>query len=272
MAVTETLETTLQADFFQFYVGTTEDWGGDDLVPDGVDGLGYEWRLWSKGRFAYVGTGGQHPVVALTVEVHDAPPGEPGPEWDHVVSTSISSDGALGLWNWDINGGPPPASVALAAGTWRLRVHWADLASSDGPDPESLMMQFWSEPWSETTLDRCWEPWAMPAPTDRSSDGRRQIEPWQGTTSDLRFEPVGGWSDPFEIRPLPGGGEVYRYDRLYRNPSEDTWWLEGREVRPVLREVTTAEAAVLMAEPDFVRIAEESLQALRDFRARSQER
>lgn len=101
------MSTTLQADFFQFYVGTTED-GGDDLVPDGVDGLGYEWRLWSKGRFAYVGTGGQHPVVALTVEVHDAPPGEPGPEWDHVVSTSISSDGALGLWNWDINGGPPP--------------------------------------------------------------------------------------------------------------------------------------------------------------------
>lgn len=77
---------------------------------------------------------------------------------------------------------------------------------------------------------------------------------------------------PSRSGPSREAAQVYRYDWLYRNPSEDTWWLEGREVRPVLREVTTAEAAVLMAEPDFVRIAEESLQALRDFRARSQER
>ncbi len=272
MAVTETLEVTLQADFFQFYVGTTEEWGGDDWAADGVDGLGYEWRLWSKGRFAYVGTGGQHPVVALTVEVHDAPPREAGPEWDHVASTSIASDGAVGLWNWDIAGEPPPASVALAAGTWRMRVHWADLASSDGPDPEHLTMQFWPEPWSETTLDRCWDPWAMPAPTDTSADGRRQIEPWQDSESDHRFEPVGGWGERSTVRPLPGGGEVRRYGRLYRNPSEGTWWLEGHEVREVLREVSGAEAEALMAEPGFNRITEDSLQALRDFRARSHER
>lgn len=267
MAVVQALDVTLQADFFQFSVCSGGDWAGDQ-----VDGLGYEWRLWSRGGFAYVGTGGQHPVVALTVEVHDVPPAAPGPGWDHVVSTSIESDGSIGLWNWDVLPGPPPASVDAPAGSWRMRVLWAGLASSDGPDPEHVTVQLWPAPWSETTLDRCWEPWVMPAPTDRSADGRRQIEPWQGSESDHRFEPVGGWRDGSGGRPLPGGGEVGRYNRLYRNPAEATWWLEGREVRQVLREVTDAEAAALMAEPGFVRLPEESLEALRAFRARQRER
>lgn len=269
MAVTETIQTTVQADFFQFFVTGV---GDNDPWPfHMVDGFGYEWRLWSTGGFAYVGTGGQHAVVELTVEVHDAAPGEAGLEWDHVASTSLESDGAVELRHWDPPPTPPAASLDLAPGSWRMRVHWADLAAADGPAPETVMIQLWPAPWTETTLDRCWEPWWRPEQSDTSPDGRRQIEPWVSDGKDGRFEPVGGRGGA-EAVPLPGGGEIGRYARAMRDPAEGTWWVEGSDVRQVLREVTKAEAQAVMAEPAFVRIPEDVLAEWRENRGAPRDR
>ncbi len=51
-----------------------------------------------------------------------------------------------------------------------------------------------------------------------------------------------------------------------RDPVEDSWWVEGHDVREVPREVTKAEAQAVMAEPTFHRIPEEVLAEWRDRR------
>ena len=278
MAVIETAEAELQADFFQVYVNGSDDW--DDT---GVDGLGYEWRLWSRGSFAYVGTGGQHPLVRVAVEVHDAHPGDPGPEWDHVASTSVDCTGTLGFFHWDVDlAAPPPASVQLEPGSWRMRVHWADLVAADGGDPESLRIQVWRAPWSETTLDRCFGPWLVPAPTDVSPDGRRQVE--VGDQIQLRcahLEPVGSFEPPAPTAetgwrraypPMPGGGASSRCHDLKRDQDEGSWWVSGVDVRETVREVSPDEAAALQADPHFVPIPADHLAAWREHRARQRER
>ena len=247
MAVIERHTAVVQADYGQFYLQSGEEWLSE-MVPS----FGIERHLWSSGGFASVFTAGQFPRVELEVEVHDRPPGEPGPTFDHVVSTSLESVGTLKLLSWDPPVEGPDAEIDLAPGTWRLRVNWSDVerADIDPGAPEALLLQLWREPWSDPTVERWWGPWRRPDPVDVSPDGLRQIEGFENFEGPMRdLRPVGGFGHPFPPLPRRTGTSVYS---LFQSPADGSWWVHAQDGRALLREIPTDDASALRSLPSFV--------------------
>lgn len=241
-------EGTVEPDYGQFYLKTES----ADHTSDSVTEPGYEAHLEATAPgFIFVATLKKFYSTPIRVEILDQEPGPPSAEWQHVAEVSFTGDGKLHVLSW-------PADVAFTVptptGSLRLRASWASLEPDlfeglreDGSSAEHLMFQIWPAPPAERQVLRWWAEWLLPSPSSTAPDGRRQIEGQDEvmaflTSGKLRLLPVG-----FEARdaePLPGGGTGYS-GLIWGDPRDGTWWVDGTDVRRVLRMVSTDEVRAL---------------------------
>lgn len=127
-----------------------------EWAADQVPEVGYEDRLWSDGRFVYLGTERQFGTTPLRIDVLDSPPSEPDPVWQHAAEVSLDGDGPLEVFSWP--GDDPVVSVPLPAGPVRLRAHWGGLGPDhlDEDSPEHLALVLWSAALAPPVVVRRW--------------------------------------------------------------------------------------------------------------------
>jgi len=247
MSVMRADEVVVDVDYGQFYAMRA----GGEWASDQVPSSGHEAHLWSDGSFVYVGTTRRYGETKVRVEVLTAPPSEDAPpEWQHVAEVSLDRGGALELHSWD--GGTPAATVPVDPGSLRLRVCWRGLVpgraegvDDDGNSDEELLFQLWPAEPAPPAVTRWWEERALPAPTDVAPDGRRQtegLEPVMERWATMTV--VATLRHPYP--PMPGGGEHAHVVSVLTDPSDDTWWVDGYDVRRTLREVSEEEAQHLL--------------------------
>jgi hypothetical protein len=239
----------IEPDYFQFYARRA----GAAWVSDRTTDAGYEAHLWSNGAFVTIGTARKFGTTAVAVEVWDTPPDQPDELWQHVAEVSLEPGGPLEIYGWADE--TPAAVVPIDEGWVRLRVLWAGLVAcrfegvdQDGNSNEHLTLQVWGAPPSPSAVVRWWSRWALPPPSAISRDGRRQIEGLEAVLE--RLSNLRTLTDPMTFRhpgPMPGGGENSFVHAVLFDPVEETWWVDGSDVRRTLREVTKEEAQELMS-------------------------
>jgi hypothetical protein len=245
-----TIEVVVEPDYGQFYLCRA----GAAWASDAVPSDGYERSLWSNGSFVYVGTDRKWGSTPLRIDVLDrAPASLPDGRWQHVAEISLDPGGDLEVYDWP--GDVPTVVVPLDPGPVRARLHWTGLVpnrfegmDADGNSDEALRMQVWPAPTAEPTVLRWWEQWVLPAPTNRSPDGRRQTEGLEAVIERLPVvEVVARMPHPYPA--MPGGGEHSTVHAVMTDPVDGSWWVDGYDVRRTLREVTPAEAEALIDPP-----------------------
>lgn len=232
----------------QFYLCRAgADWQSADVPSDG-----YERFLWSSGSFVMVGTVRRYGTTKLEIEVHDAAPEVLSVDrWQHVVEESLEPGGDLEVYSWD--GGEPVATVPVTHRALRLRVSWAGLdeentfdgLDENGESDEHLLLQVWPQEVGHPNVVRCWPPLDLPPPSDRSADGRRQIEGLEEVMAEWdHLELLSSFSHPYPS--LPGSTQEHSsIDAIYRDRRDGTLWADGSDVRRTLREISPEEAATL---------------------------
>jgi hypothetical protein len=93
---------------------------------------------------------------------------------------------------------------------------------------------------------RWWDERVLPPPADSSPDGRRQVEGLERVMERLpALEVIArpGHPDPT----MPGGGEHSSVNTVLFDATDGSWWVDGYDVRRLLREVTESEARGLRA-------------------------
>lgn len=222
-------------------------WHSGDVPSDG-----YERHLWSNGVFVMVGTVRMYGTTPLQVEVlASAPDLLAGDDWQHVVEESLEAGGDLEVFDWD--GEEPVATVPVPDQPVRIRVSWAGLVEEnvfdgldeDGNSDERLLLQLWPQEVDGPRVLRCWPPLDLPEPTDRSADGRRQIEGLESVLAQWdHLELVSRLSHPYSR--LPGSTQDHSsINAIYRDGRDGTIWADGYDIRRTLREITHEEAAEL---------------------------
>jgi len=223
------------------------------MASDQTTDAGYEARLWSNGRFVTIGTARKFGTTAVTVEVSDTSPDQPDERWQHVAEVSLEPRGSLEVLSWGEE--IPAVVVPIDEGWVRLRVLWAGLVAGryegmdvDGTSDERLALQVWGTPPSPPAVVRWWSKWALLPPSAMSRDGQRQVEDLEAVLE--RQTKLRTLTDPMTFRhsgPMPGGGENSFVYAVLFDPVEETWWVDGSDIRRTLREVTQEEAQNLMS-------------------------
>lgn len=239
-------EVLVEPDYGQFYLRRAGQvvWQSADVPSDG-----YERLLWSSGSFVMVGTVRKYGATRLRVQVVEAAPiVPPAEEAQHVVEDSLAPGGDLEIFSWD--GGTPVATVAVPHSSVRLRVLWSGLREEnrfegmdeEGNSDENLLILVWPQAIAGPEVLRCWPPVDLPPPSERSRDGRRQIEGLEAVIDQWdHLELVHQFSHPHPS--LPGSLEDHSSAHgIYRDQRDGTLWADGSDVRRVLRELTQAEA------------------------------
>lgn len=238
-----TVDAIVDVDYGQFYAMRS----GGSWASDQVPSQGYEEHLWSDGAFVYIGTTRRYGATRVRVEVLDGPPiAEPSDDWQHVAEVSLDHGGDLELYSW--GGDTPAVTVPVERGPLRLRVCWRGLVpdrieglDEDGDSDEELLFQLWPAEPEEPRVTRWWTERVLPAPTDLSPDGRRQVEGLEKVMERAaRLTMVGSLTYPYP--PMPGGGEHSHVVSVLTDPIESSWWVDGYDVRRTLREVSEEEA------------------------------
>jgi hypothetical protein len=242
-------ETLVEPDYGQFYLRRAgADWQSADVPSDG-----YERHLWSSGSFVMVGTVRKYGTTKLEIEVHDSAPELPPADlWQHVVEESLDPGGDLEVYSWD--GGEPVVTVPVPHQALRLRVSWAGLdeqntfegMNENDESDEHLLLQVWPQEVDRASVLRCWPPLALLPPSDRSADGRRQIEGLEEVMAQWdHLELLGQLSHPYPS--LPGSTRDHSSTNAIRRDRRDgTLWADGSDVRRTLREISQQEAADLL--------------------------
>lgn len=127
---------------------------------------GYEDRLWSDGRFVYIGTLKKFGHLPIQVEVFHSPPPPPPPDgqWQHVAEVSLVANGHVELFNWP--GDDPVLVIPVEDGPTRLRVAWQGLVAGlfegmddEGNSDERISLTLWNEATSAPRVTRRWRHW-----------------------------------------------------------------------------------------------------------------
>ncbi|MBX3314505.1 MAG: hypothetical protein KF906_09315 [Actinobacteria bacterium] len=243
----QVIDAIVDVDYGQFYAMRS----GSSWASDRVPSQGYEDYLWSDGAFVYIGTTRRYGKTNVRIEMeHEAPEGEPSRDWHHVAEVSLDPGGDLEVYSWGDDS--PAATVPLDGSAIRLRVCWRGLVSGrfegldeEGKSDEELLIQLWPAEPADSRVTRWWDERLLPAPTDRSPDGRRQFEGLERVMEQLsQMTIVGNLSSPYP--PMPGGGEHSTTNSVHTDPSEGSWWVDGYDVRRTLREVSEEEARHLL--------------------------
>lgn len=246
MGVVHSSDVVVDADYSQFYARRV----GAEWASDRVSDLGYEEHLWSNGSFIYVGTHRQFGPTHVAVEVLDAGPhGEPDPRWQHVAEVSLDEGGDLEIHGWELGA---ELIVPIDPGAVRLRVHWAGLEADslefaeEESDPQELLFQVWPARPAASQVIRWWDGWLLPPRSVTSPEGLRQIEGY-----DAMVPKLAGCASVADLlgsgveQQMPGGGEHSRVYAVLFDPADQSWWVDGHDVRRTLREVSEADAARL---------------------------
>lgn len=223
-----------------------------------VPSLGYERYLWSSGTFVYLGTVRRYGTTSVRVEVLDAPPtATPDGQWQHVVEESLVAGGDLEIFDWSDDA--PVATIPIPLAPVRFRVCWSGLSEANryegldenGNSDEHLLVQIWAQEVAGPAVLRWWPPLELPAPSDRSADGRRQFEGLELAMEAIgRMELVARFDHPYPAA-LPGSTQQHSsINALYREPQDGTLWVDGYDVRRTLREITPIEAEALRQQND----------------------
>jgi hypothetical protein len=165
-----------------------------------------------------------------------------------VVEESPAPGGDLEIFDWDGDG--PVVTVPISPDAVRLRVAWSGLLEEnrfegldeDGNSDETLLVQVWPQKQDGPVVLRCWPPLSLPAPSDRSVDGRRQFEGLEVVMTALeRLDLVYRFSHPYPG--LPGSSQDHNSSyALYRDRRDGSFWADGYDIRRTLREVSESEA------------------------------
>lgn len=234
-------------DYFQFYAMRS----GSPWAADQVPSQGYEECLWSDGAFVYIGTSRKFGETKVRIEVRRVlPEDEPSADWQHVAEVSLDAGGDFEVYGWGDD--TPVATVPVDRSPLRLRVCWRGLVpgrfeglDDEGESDEELLFQLWPAEPAGSQVTRWWEERVLPAPTERSPDGRRQIEGLERVMERwVQMTLVGTPSYPYP--PMPGGGEYSTIHSVLTDPSDGSWWVDGYDVRRTLREVSEEEAQRLL--------------------------
>lgn len=242
---------TVEPDYAQFYALRS----GAEWASDRVPSAGYEAHLWSDGGFVYIGTARRYGTTSVTVEVLGESPADIAPEWQHVAEVSLDAGGDLQVCGWDPE--PPAAVVPIEGAPMRLRVHWTGLTADryegldeHGDSDERLLLQLWPAAVAPARVVRWWPEWELPPLADTSDDGRRQAEGLEAVLERLPtlelVKSVWG-SRPPGVLPMPGGRENSSVGAVLHDSIDDSWWVDGYDVRRTLREVSEEEARAIVA-------------------------
>jgi hypothetical protein len=241
-------ETLVEPDYGQFYLCRAgADWQSADVPSDG-----YERHLWSSGSFVMVGTVRRYGTTKLEIRVHDSAPEVLAADlWHHVVEESLEPGGDLEVYSWD--GGEPVATVPVPHQAVRFRVSWAGLdeentfegMNENGESDEHLLLQVWPQEVGRPNVLRCWPPLDLPPPSDRSADGRRQIEGLEEVMAQWdHLELLSRLTHPYPS--LPGSTQEHSStNAIHRDRRDGTLWADGSDVRRTLREISHDEAVDL---------------------------
>lgn len=241
------VDAIVNVDYGQFYAMRS----GSSWASDQVPSQGYEEYLWSDGAFVYIGTTRKYGETSVRIEVRQvAPADEPSDDWQHVAEVSLDRGGDFEVYSWGDD--KPAATVPVDRSALRLRVCWRGLVpgrfeglDDEGNSDEELLFQLWPAEPIGSQVTRWWDERVLPAPTDRSPDGRRQIEGLERVMERwAQMTIVGNLSYPYP--PMPGGGEHSSINSVLTDPSEGSWWVDGYDVRRTLREVSEEEAQSLL--------------------------
>ena len=147
------LQTDVFADYYQFYVWDANqnprapvNWSDDDV----------ENRL-KVAEHVVVIRPVRNMIVPVTFEVHDAAPGCSLDDWDHVAECSISCPS--GKFSIQECSGDSVGSIIVAAGTYRIRVYYGNLASlsADGLDGDDrYLLTIWTAPAGPMQILKRW--------------------------------------------------------------------------------------------------------------------
>ena len=153
-------EGSVEPDYFQFYLRRPPAEEASAVVTD----RGYWDRLWTDGRFVYVGMYRKFGTTHVSVELVGGRPNEPSDEWQHVAEVSLEEPGPLEILNWEP--GDPVAAISLPAEAVRIRVLWAGLVSGRfeglderGDSDERIAIEVWPERPTASTVVRRWDGW-----------------------------------------------------------------------------------------------------------------
>jgi hypothetical protein len=241
-------EFLVEPDYGQFYLRRAgAQWQSADVPSDG-----YEHLLWSSGTFVMVRTVRKYGTTPLRVELFGSAPDVPPVDvFQHVVEESLEPGGELEIFSWGED--EPVAKVPIPPGGARLRVSWAGLDEDNafegmdehGNSNEHLLLQVWPNELGPPSVLRWWPPLRLPPPSERSADGRRQIEGLEAVLAQWdHLELVSRFSHPYPK--FPGSTQDQSSTgAVYRDRRDGTLWADGYEVRRTLRAITPDEAAVL---------------------------
>jgi hypothetical protein len=240
----------IEPDYFQFYARRE----GAAWASDRTTDAGYEAHLWSNGAFVTIGTARKFGTTAVVVAVWDSPPDQPDEHWQHVAEVSLEPGGPLEVFSW---GNETPAVVVPIDEGWvRLRVLWSGLVAGryegvdeDGNSDKHLTLQVWGAPPSPSAVVRWWSRWALPyrVPSRATGDDKSKVSRHPRAVEQDQ-DPDGSHDIP-PSRPHARWGENSFVYAVLFDPVEQTWWVDGSDIRRTLREITQEEAQELMS-PD----------------------
>jgi hypothetical protein len=150
-SITKSLELTLFADYFQFYIQ-------DEAV---TGDLSQSWNQEATDRLLAIapGTIGIGTVrdmdVPVTIEIHDGEPGDDSSRWDHVTEASLVVVSERVVVAGCTDYFPDAARIEVTPGSYRARVSYGALnkLSADGLSGEDhYRVQLWLAPTTEVRV------------------------------------------------------------------------------------------------------------------------